>query len=242
MANKSVQLVIKQHEPVRYWLMLIFYALVFGVVSWGMYLLGQKSAGTNNIELNNALDKLKDYTSSLEEQKTKLLEQVAVVERNRQVEQQAFSDVDSSLKGQQEEILELKQEVAFYRGIVAPRGDSEGGLNIQSFRIEKSPGEHAYRFKLVLTQLAKMDAPVKGRVRIDIAGVKDGKPTSLSLADISSGTAPNLDLKFKYFQTVEGNMVLPSGFAPTNVAVEIAPAGGKLAGFNKNFAWEALLN
>jgi len=242
MANKTVQLVIKQHEPVRYWLMIGFYVLVFGLAGWVMYTLGQKSAGTNNSELNNAVEKLKDYTRNLEEQKAKLLEQVAVVERNRQVEQQAFSDVDTSLKGQQEEILELKQEVAFYRGIVAPRGDSEAGLNIQSFRIEKSPEEHTYRFKLVLTQLAKMDVPVKGRVRLDIAGVKDGKPTSLSLAEVSSGAAPNLELKFKYFQTVEGNMVLPAGFAPTNVAVEIVPAGGKLAGFNKNFAWEALLN
>lgn len=242
MAKKSVQLVIKQHEPIRYWVMIAVYALIVGAAGWAMYSLGQKSAGTNNTELNNTVEKLKDYTRSLEEQKAKLLEQVAVVERNRQVEQQAFSDVDNSLKGQQEEILELKQEVAFYRGIVAPRGDSEGGLSIQSFRIEKSPEEHTYRFKLVLTQLAKMDVPVKGRVRIDIAGVKDGKPTSLSLAEISSGAAPSLDLKFKYFQTVEGSMVLPAGFAPTNVTVEIAPAGGKLVGFNKNFAWEALLN
>lgn len=242
MAKKSVQLVIKQHEPVRYWLMVILCVLLFGMAGWGMYTLGQRSAGTNNIELKDTVDKLKDYTNSLEEQKAKLLEQIAVVERNRQVEQQAFSDVDSSLKGQQEEILELKQEVAFYRGIVAPRGDSEGGLNIQSFRIEKLPGEQTYRFKLVLTQLAKMDAPVKGRVRIDISGVKDGKPMSLSLAEVSSGGAPTLDLKFKYFQTVEGSMVLPAGFAPTNVTVEIAPTGGKLAGFNKNFVWESLLN
>ena len=242
MAKKSVQLVIKQHQPVRYWLMLAFYALLVGIAGWAMYTLGQKRAGTNNTELNNTVERLKEYTQSLEEQKAKLLEQVAVVERNRQVEQQAFSDVDSSLKSQQEEILELKQEVAFYRGIVAPRGDTEGGLSIQSFRIEKSPEEHTYRFKLVLTQLAKMDTPVKGRVRIDIAGVKDGKPISLSLAEVSSGAMPSLDLKFKYFQTVEGNMVLPAGFAPTNVAVEIAPSGGKLAGLNKNFVWESLLN
>lgn len=242
MAKNSVQLVIKQHEPVRYWLMIAFYVLVIGLVGWALYTLGQKSAGTNNAELNNTVEKLKDYTQSLEDQKAKLLEQIAVVERNRQVEQQAFSDVDSSLKGQQEEILELKQEVAFYRGIVAPRGDTEGGLNIQSFRVEKSSEEHAYRFKLVLTQLAKMDTAVKGRVRIDISGVKEGKPTSMSLADVSSGAVPSLDLKFKYFQTIEGNLVLPAGFAPTNVMVEIVPTGGKLAGFNKNFAWESLLN
>ena len=242
MPKKSVQLIIKQYEPIRYWLSIVFYTLLFSVAAWAMYSLGQKSAGTNNTELNTTVDKLKDYTRSLEEQKAKLLEQVAVVERNHQVEQQAFSDVDSSLKGQQDEILELKQEVAFYRGIVAPRGDSEGGLNIQSFRVEKSPEEHSYRFKLVLTQLAKMDAPVKGRVRIDIAGVKDGKSTIFSLAEVSSGVTPSLDLKFKYFQTVEGSMVLPAGFAPTNVAVEIAPAGGKLAKFNKNFVWESLLN
>lgn len=240
MSKRSQQLIIKQYQPVRFWALRTAYVLVLCVAGWGLYSVGQNSAGFNNTELAGVVEKLKEYIGSLEEQKQKLLEQVAVVERNRQVEQQAFSDVDSSLKGLQEEILELKQEVAFYRGIVAPR-ESEGGLNIQSFRIERSGEDRSFRFKLVLTQVAKSDSAVKGRVRIELAGVKEGKALNLPLSDISSGVVPNLDLRFKYFQTIEGNMVLPAGFAPTNVIIEIIPTGGR-SGFSKNFAWEASLS
>lgn len=240
MPKRSQQLIIKQYQPIRFWALRLVYVLVLCVAGWGLYHVGQNSAGYNNTELANEADKLRDYIRGLEEQKQKLLEQVAVVERNRQVEQQAFSDVDSSLKSLQEEILELKQEVAFYRGIVAPK-ESEGGLNIQSFRIEKAAEERSFRFKLVLTQVAKNDAAVKGRVRIELAGVKDGKSLSLPLSDVSSGVVPNLDLRFKYFQTIEGNMVLPAGFAPTNVVIEIVPAAGR-TGFSKNFAWESSLS
>lgn len=240
MSKRAQQLIIKQYQPVRFWALRIVYGIVLCLAGWGLYGVGQDSAGYNNAELAGNAEKLKEYIRSLEGQKEKLLEQVAVVERNRQVETQAFSDVDSSLKGLQEEILELKQEVAFYRGIVAPR-ESEGGLNIQSFRIEKAAEDNSFRFKLVLTQVAKSDSAVKGRLKIEIAGVKDGKALNLPLSDVSGGAVPNLDLRFKYFQTFEGNMVLPAGFGPTHVVIEIIPASGR-SGFSKNFAWEASLS
>jgi hypothetical protein len=240
MAKKAGQLIIKQHQPLRYWLTLLVYGVVVAAAGWALYTVGERRAGYNNVELGERVTKLTEYIATVEDQKAKLQEQIAVLERNRQIEQQAVSDVDSTLKALQEEVLELKAEVAFYRGIVAPR-ESEGGLNIQNFKVERTTDERGFRFKLILTQVAKNDASVRGYVKIEISGIQDGKPVKMPLSEVSGGAIPNLDLRFKYFQTVEGNMVLPPGFAPTNVQVDIVPAGGR-GGLSKNFAWEALLS
>lgn len=239
MAKRTGQLVIKQHQPLRHWLTMSAYVISLSAAGWGLYFLGQRSAGYDFSQLSDKLVATGDYARSLEEQKSKLSEQLAVLERGRQVEQTAFSDVDSSLKDLQQEILELKEEVAFYRGIVAPR-ESDGGLNIQSFKVEKTTEERVYRFKLVLTQVSKNDSLVKGRVKIDLAGIREGKPTKLTLSEVSGSSSPNLDLRFKYFQTVEGSMLLPVGFSPTDIEIEILPIGGR-AGFSKSFNWESLL-
>jgi hypothetical protein len=113
-------------------------------------------------------------------------------------------------------------------------------LNIQSFKLEKTPEERVFRYKLVLTQVSKSDALVRGRVRIDLAGVREGKPAKLPLSEVSGNAAPNLDLRFKYFQTLEGSMLLPVGFSPTDIEIEIVPAGGR-TGLSKSFSWESLL-
>ncbi len=239
MAKKAGQLIIKQHQPLRHWLTMSAYVISLGAAGWGLYFLGQRSAGYDFSQLSDKLVATGDYARSLEEQKSRLSEQLAVLERGRQVEQQAISDVDSSLKDLQQEIIELKEEVAFYRGIVAPR-ESDGGLNIQSFKVEKTSEDRVYRFKLVLTQVSKNDSLVRGRVRIDLAGIRDGKPARLQLSEVSGNTPPNLDLKFKYFQTVEGSMLLPVGFNPTEIEIEITPVGGR-AGMSKSFSWESLL-
>lgn len=238
MAKKTGQLIIKQHQPVKFWFMVVAYAISLCVAGWGLYYLGSRSAGYDFSELSDRFTAAVEYTQKLEEEKAKLSEQVAVLERDRQVEQHAVSDVDSSLKDMQQEIIELKEEVAFYRGIVAPR-ESAGGLNVQSFKVEKTGEERAYRFKLVLTQVARTDVMVKGFVRLEIEGVRDGKPAKLSLSEVTGGAHSNLEMKFKFFQTLEGNMVFPVGFAPTGIQVDIVPAGGR-AGLNKSFGWDTL--
>ncbi len=239
MAKKTGQLVIRQHQPIRYWATMSAYVIALCSAGWGLYFLGQRSAGFDFSQLSDKLVTTTEYVRNLEEQKAKLSEQIAVLEQGRQVEQQAFSDVDTSLKSLQQEIIELKEEVAFYRGIVAPK-ESEGGLNIQSFKIEKTSEDRVYRYKVVLTQVSKSDSLVRGRVKIDLAGIRDGKPTKIPLSEVSGNTPPNLDLRFKYFQTFEGSMLLPVGFNPTNIEIEIEPAGGR-AGLIKSFSWDSIL-
>lgn len=218
----------------------LYGALALGV-GWFLYSFGLVQAGYNNSELAEEVELITQHNQEIEKENKKLLEQIAVLERSRQVESEAYTELDNNLKELQQEILELKEEAAFYRGIVSP-SESARGLNIQSFKVDKTQEDQVYRFKLVLTQVMKKDKAVSGEVKMVLEGIKDGVPKQIPLNKLTGGAPLKLDLKFKYFQTIEGNIVLPEGLLPSRIIVDVLPRGGKLLTLKKSFDWTAILN
>jgi hypothetical protein len=107
--------------------------------------------------------------------------------------------------------------------------------------MEKTQEERVYQFKLVLTQVMKNERIVRGKVKLAFEGVNAGKMQKITIKQASGGAKLNLDLKFKYFQTIAGNVVFPDGFLPTRVFLEILPVGKKLAKMEKAYDWTAIL-
>jgi len=240
MSKRSTQLIIKQHQPVKTWFIFIAYgAIAFGI-GWFLYSFGLVQAGYSNVDLGKEIAQLAEHRDELKADKKKLLVQIAMLERSRQVESGAYAEVDSRLQDLQQEILELKQEVAFYRGIVSSR-ESAGGLNVQSFKIENTQQENVYQFKLVLTQVMKNQRIIRGKIKLAFEGVNDGKLQKISIRQASGGAKLNLGLKFKYFQTIAGNIVFPDGFLPTRVFLEVLPVGKKLTKIKKIYDWTAIV-
>ncbi len=236
----SSRLIIKSHSrwPRRARLVLILLAL--GLGGWAVFLLGQQAAGLDNDSLRIERDRLRAQLTEAEAANRRLSSRVAVLERAEQIDRQAYGEVERSLRQVQDEMLELKEEVAFYRGIVSP-AETASGLNVTRFSLFGMGEEGVYRFKLVLTQLRTNNRLVKGHARIAIEGVLHGKQTQLSLKEVSGGTLDRLKLRFKYFQNIEGDIVLPEGFLPSRVIVEVAPAGKGWKHFKKSFDWSDII-
>jgi hypothetical protein len=166
-----------------------------------------------------------------------LREKYTVLERAAQVDKEAYNTINGNLKELQNELLELKQEVAFYRGIVAP-SETASGLNIMSLKFDSIGDNNGYRFKLILTQLKTNERVVRGQARIFIDGIMQGKQRQLSLSEVSGGKIKDdLNMRFKYFQNLEGDIVLPEGFAPSSVVVDLHPRGRGLTRIKKSFDW-----
>lgn len=233
MASK---LIIKSHQPLRHWLKLAGLGVAALLGAWGVYELGFAKAGYDNGSVFEERDLLREQIEVVRGESRKLREQIAVLERAQQIDKQAYREVEQSLKQAQDEMLELKSEVAFYRGIVSPV-ETASGLAITSFRLAGIGEPRAYRFKLVLSQLKTNDKVVTGSARIVWEGLMDGVQKQLDLRTLSGGSFDQLKLKFKYFQTIEGDVVLPEGFLPSRVVVEVIPDGNQAAAFKKTFAW-----
>ncbi|MCW9024970.1 MAG: hypothetical protein OQK73_09855 [Gammaproteobacteria bacterium] len=232
-----MSLVVKSHRPLvsrMLWLLGILAMLIAG---WSLFDYGRYLAGYDSAEMEHERGILLDLKMELEHEIDQLREEKALLERASQIERQAYAELDATLKVLQEEILELKEELAFYRGIVSPR-DASSGLQLQTFKIEPNGQSNNYRYKVVLTQVLKNDRLATGRVKLFIDGLHNGvEPVTLELKDVSEKQIKELSYRFKYFQSLDGDLALPAQFKPLRITLQITPSSRKQGGIEKTIEW-----
>jgi len=219
---KTGQIRVHHHSPLHHYSVRVL-ALIFAIsAGFGLFYFGQKTAGFNAAEADDAIERLTAQVSQLKDDKTDLKDQLALIERSIQVDGQAYVQVKKNLKVLQQEILELREEVGFYRGIVAPR-ESSAGLRIDRLEITKASGKRLFHYNLVLTQVLKNHRNVRGTFKLVIEGVQDDRPKKLKMKSVTVAKNKFREFKFKYFQKFEGDLILPEGFSPRKVTVEVSP-------------------
>lgn len=231
-----MSLVVKPHNPWKTRILYIMAAIALLAGGWGIYDYGRFSAGYDSRDAGQAYEEMLDIKDDLEKQVAELREQKALLERAAQIEREAYNDLDATLKVLQAEILELKEELAFYRGIVSPR-EASRGLHLQSFELTPLGESRTYRYKVVLTQVMKNDRLATGKVKMLVQGLREGVASNLSLREITEKSVKDLSYRFKYFQNIEGDIELPEGFTPLRMSVEILPQGQEADKIDKTIEW-----
>lgn len=234
---KTGELVVKSHHPWQRWLVLVGSWVGVVLVALFSYWLGQVQAGYHLIDVAREREMLQQALAEQKDKSRQQGAQMAVLERTRIIDSRTYDVVRSDLKQMQEEILELREEVEFYRGIVSPR-ERQAGLDIQTFKIEPADEERLYYFELVMSQVLKNDRFVKGVVKLVVHGVQDGEPLSLDFRDISPNKSVGRNLSFRYFQRMNGEIRLPKGFVPRNIMIEMVPQKRKAV--SKTFDWQEM--
>jgi hypothetical protein len=230
-----MQLKVKHHNPWKTRVFILLGLLALGVGGWSLFDYGRYQAGYDSAEYDLEQLRLVAMVDELQDEIEKLREQKAQLERAAQIERQAYNELDTNLKLLQGEILELKEELAFYRGIVSPR-DASRGLRLQRFSLEPN-GLRSYRYTVVLTQVLKNDRLASGRVKFLIDGLQGNESKTLDLAALSENSVKELDYRFKYFQNLEGDLVLPKGFKPMRATAQILPGGRQEDMIEKTIDW-----
>ncbi len=235
-----MSLVVKAHHPwrVRIIIALVIVALV--TIGYSLFEYGRFSAGYDSLDVEQEHKVLLDHVDDLESNIEDLQEEKAVLERAKQIERKAYDELDTTLKVLQAEILELKGELAFYRGIVSPK-DAAQGLHLQRFRIEPNGKTRGFRYKVILTQVLKNDRFARGAVRINIEGRQGKEPKVLKLSQVTAKSVKELEYRFRYFQSMEGELTLPSGFTPHRITVSIVPSSrsNNKQTIEKTYDWPA---
>lgn len=230
--------VVRHHRPLKTRILAAMIGIALLAGGWSLYEYGRYRGGYDRFGAAEQRSVMASQVRALEMQLGSLREENAGLERARQVERQAYDDLNTSLKGLQQELLELKEELAFYRGIVSPR-EAERGLRLQSFRLEPTGHARTWRYKLVLTQVLKNDTLVRGTVTMRADGLLDGLQHSVPLSELSENSVTALKYGFKYFQNFEGQLVLPEGYAPERLTVEIRPRGSQRDRIEQTYDWPA---
>ena len=230
-----MQLKVKHHNPWKTRIFILLGLLAIGVGGWSLFDYGRYKAGYDSAEADLEQLRLVAMVDELAGEIDYLREQKAQLERASQIERKAYNELDTNLKVLQGEILELKEELAFYRGIVSPR-DASRGLRLQRFSLEPN-GLRSYRYTVVLTQVLKNDRLVRGRVKLYVEGVQNNQTKTLDLSALSENSVKELSYRFKYFQNLEGDLVLPNGFRPIRATAQILPSGRQQDMIEKTIDW-----
>jgi hypothetical protein len=213
-------------------------AFVCGLaVIWVVYELGQIRAGHNGFEARQHYSELESKFDEAREQNNELRRKIALLETDRKIDEEAYSQVEQRLTGLQDEILAQREDLAFYRGIVA---DQQTGLRVQDFELLAGDVASSYSLRLVLAQAMRASQRISGSVELQVEGIRNGEPLTLGLTELGVVGEQRKSLaafSFRYFQNLEADLVLPEGFAPQRVIVTLRPKGNRAKPLEKTYDW-----
>ena len=185
---------------------------------------------------------LRSRIAELESRNHNLVQKNAHLLGAAKIERDAYELANRELVRLQQELLEQKEELVFYRGIVSP-SDAELGVNLQSFAVRKKNSQGQYSYKMILTKSGKSTIKVRGDTNIKIRGEQGGKVSELGISDLAlEKEAGNTKFAFRYFQVFEGDITLPDGFEPFEVEIGIKPTTKKVKSFSETISWTRVLS
>jgi len=162
-----------------------------------------------------------------------LKSRIAVLERSEQVAKAAVLDLQNTLRDREEEIAGVRADLAFYGRLVG--GARREGLAIHALSLEPVAGSRAWNFHATLTQNFKRGTDTRGRLTLALTGVAGGSLSTLDWkALVQQPQAPGIEYAFKYFQQVNGTIMLPEGFEPNRVRATADGEGGRA---EQEFSW-----
>lgn len=223
-------------EPRIILIRVVIVALIVGA-AYLLFEFGRIQAGYNVVEAGEERDAYEERITELERRVVELREEIAMLETHREIDREAYRDVEASLIDLQAKIQEQQDAIAFYRGIVSPK-DGNAGLRVQDFRLSRGDAEREYHVRLVLVQVMKHDRKVSGDVSLRIAGIENGEEKSYTYDELKpAGEDRNFSFSFRYFQDFDRQVLLPDGFEPESVTVEVQSRTRSIASIEENFSW-----
>lgn len=179
-----------------------------------------------------------------EQEIERLRQRLAVVGSGEKVAQQANEQSRLTIKLLEEQIFKQQQDLAFYKGVLAPASRREG-LRIRTFELQATDTQRVFRYKMLLSRVGKDDKPLEGQLQVTVEGRQDDKDVSLELASLDQGGEAllrnrSIPFSFKHFQAIPeagrfAELKLPEGFTPRQVRVRAEVKGEKP--LERTFNW-----
>lgn len=226
----------------RSWIMRAAIAVAIVV---GVYLVFEFGRIQANYNIADAIEEKQGYNSEidgLENRISVLKQEIALLETHREIDQEAYKVVEADLIDLQRKIQEQRDAIAFYRGIVSP-SDGGRGLRVQDFKVTRGKDERQFHMRLVLVQVMQHDRSVKGEVKFSLEGSQDGVATTYSLEELLPTDAKsNWPFAFRYFQDFDRVLILPAGFTPEKINIEVKSRTKSIASVKQSFLWQSALS
>jgi hypothetical protein len=204
---------------------------LYVVYEFGRYDAGydRQAAAQQRTELEVKIDHLEKANR---EMRTKLaeLDTFRVGRANEQAE------VARSMGELQAQVAREAQELAFYRGVVA-QGAASIGVKIEKLRITPGTRAGAFIVHLSLLRTGKADSEAAGTVVFTLDGTQGNAAHTLDLTALTAQHLHEIRYSFRYFQNIDQEVLVPPGFKPEQLSVEVGSGHKEVAPLSQTFLW-----
>lgn len=161
------------------------------------------------------------------------------IQRTRhEVDKRALELVRSEMAAEKERAADLEEGLSFYRNMVVSE-DMGSGLSVRKPELVSAETPGRFRYRFFIQQREREYEMVEGSLAVEVSGNKGGKEVSFPLAELSTDFDDKAStLHFRYFQAIEGEMVLPEGFEPQGMTLVAKASKPRKSEAKKQFPWE----
>ena len=241
------QIIIQRHRPWLRPVLITSGAAALALGAFALYSYTRAHTVSDFERAQNEVEQLRDERRQLtrdlrasKKEVADLKDQVVYVQRSGEIDTQACDEVKTAIANRQSEIADLREQLAFYRGIVSP-DLSRAGVRIYDLKVTRGNDDRSYHYELALIQSVRHDHRIGGRIELSLEGMMGRARQTLRWDDIVSGDVKNLVFSFKYFEEFSGELHLPPGFKPLRVIAKLVTDVEGAPPVDDQFDWSKIV-
>lgn len=235
--SQQQRLVIRQYRPWERFRRNVYLILFIVAVGVGGYFGGVYDSMASISGLTTERDSLQSALQEADRTISTLTQRVGVLEKGGEVDRKATEGIRQTVKELKAQIATLEEDVAFYKGIMAPSADDKG-LRISKIDIQPLEGTGRFRYSIMMTQVADNSSYISGLAAVNFVGHKGEEKAILPLREMDANvTDLGVKFRFRYFQEVAGEIQLPDNFTPAQVQVVLQSTGDKAQRVEQTIDW-----
>ena len=161
------------------------------------------------------------------------------IQRTRnEVDSRALEMLRREMAAERERTAELEEGLSFYRSMVVS-DDPEKGFYLRKPELVRGATPDRIAYRIFVHQKEREFEKVEGELRVQVSGMQGVDKASYSLAELSPDFGEEAAaLHFRYFQSIEGEMVLPEGFEPEELILVARSSKPRTIEVREVYPWE----
>lgn len=206
-----------------------------GIAAWVGYEIGHARLAF----LDQERERLTERVERLQELNEQLEYQVNILRVERDVDRVAISNLQRNLRDAHDKGAEIRRELAFFQRVMTAELDGDG-VTIDSLALWQADDE-MYYVRLILLQLDRAEPNLTtGSYSITLHGYEDEAAVQYDVLELAGVEHEDGQRAFamNYFSRFDGTLVLPEGFVPEFIEVQVRVRGGSQT--TQQFTWTEL--
>lgn len=219
-------------KPKKATLTTLFILLLVGIAI-GFVLTNVFSKNTNK-NLFNRNEVLEEINTKNQDQIVTNETQISLLKTEHKVQKQAAMELQQDYKKLLDKNNSLSSEIKFYESLLSPNSKNKGLRVFNAEILHKL--DNSYILKIVLVQKIEKAYEITGKYKVSVIGKEHDKNKTITISKSGS------KYKFKYFQNISYEFLLPKSFNPLQLVVELFPKDKKAKSVKHIIDWQIKQN